>query len=171
MGTLCNDLNDRRQAVEQAVANGISARLHPSEIPANITSSEDGTWESYATPARDARLRAAFIALRGDLARMVSLWLNRDPSIVYDGLDLKRDLLAAYDRQSAACTITYLSSDKHPVALSFDDISHRLFALSFDPYNCVELRWGDDRSDNFGACPDQAANGIGTRWKSRRAMT
>jgi hypothetical protein len=157
MGTLCNDLNDRRQAVEQAVANGISAKLHPSEIPANIYSSDDGTWESYATPARDARLRAAFVALRTDLARMVSLWLNRDPSIVYDGLDLRHDLLAAYDRQSAECTITYLSSDKHPVALSFDDISRRLFAMSFDPYHCVELRWGDDSP----ACPDQAGK---RRW-------
>ena len=33
MGTLCNDLNDRAQAVNQAVANGISARLHPSRDP------------------------------------------------------------------------------------------------------------------------------------------
>ena len=28
-----------------------------------------------------------------------------------------------------------------------------LFALSFDPYSCVELRWGDVRA----SCPDQAA--------------
>jgi hypothetical protein len=152
MGTLCNDLNDRRQAVEQAVANGISAKLHPSEIPANIYSSDDGTWESYATPARDARLRAAFVAFRQELGRMIGMWLNRDPRIAYDGLDLKRDLLDAYDRQSQECAVTYLSSDKHPVTLHFDDIVRRLFAMSFDPYNCVELRWGDDSS----GCPDQA---------------
>ena len=157
MGTLCNDLNDRAQAVSQAVANGIAAKLHPSAIPANIYNSDDGEWESYATPARDARLKAGFVALRRDLARMVQFWLNRDPRIVYDGLDLKRDLLAAYDRQSAACTITYLSSDKRPVPLSFDDISHRLFAMSFDPYHCVELRWGNDST----ACPDQAGK---RRW-------
>jgi hypothetical protein len=88
---------------------------------------------------------------------MIQLWLNRDPRIVYDGLDLKRDLLAAYDRQSAACTITYLSSDKRPVPLSFDDIAHRLFAMSFDPWHCVELRWGDDGT----GCPDQAGK---RRW-------
>jgi hypothetical protein len=152
MGTLCNDLNDRRQAVEQAVANGITAKLHPSEIPANIYSSDDGIWESYATPARDARLRAAFVAFRQELGRMIVLWLNRDPRIAYDGLDLKRDLLEAYDRQSQECAVTYLSSDKHPVTLHFDDIARRLFAMSFDPYNCVELRWGDDGS----GCPDQA---------------
>jgi hypothetical protein len=157
MGTLCNDLNDRAQAVNQAVANGISAKLHPSALPPNIYNSDDTEWESYATPARDARLRAAFVAFRQELGRMVGLWLNRDPRIVYDGLDLKRDLLAAYDRESAACAITFLTSDKHPVTLSFDDIAHRLFAMSFDPYNCVELRWGGDGS----GCPDQAGK---RRW-------
>jgi hypothetical protein len=151
MGTLCNDLNDRAQAVNQAVANGIAAKLHPSAIPANIYSSDDGEWEAYATPARDARLRAAFVAFRQELGKMIGQWLNRDSRVVYDGLDLKRDLLATYDRQSAACTITILSSDKHPVPLSFDDISHRLFDMSFDPYNCVELRWGGDGA----GCPDQ----------------
>jgi hypothetical protein len=157
MGTLCNDLNDRAQAVNQAVANGISAKPHPSAIPANIYSSDDSEWESYATPARDARLKAGFVAFRRELARMIGMWLNRDPRIVYDGLDLRRDLLAAYDRQSAACTITYLSSDKRPVPLRFDDIAHRLFAMSFDPWHCVELRWGDDGT----GCPDQAAK---RRW-------
>jgi hypothetical protein len=157
MGTLCNDLNDRAQAVNQAVANGISAKLHPSSIPANIYSSEDGEWEAYATPARDARLRAAFVAFRRELGKLIGQWLNRDPRVVYDGLDLKRDLLAAYDRESQACTITILSSDKRPIPLSFDDISHRLFAMSFDPYNCVELRWGGDGPNGFSSgCPDQA---------------
>ena len=27
---------------------------------------------------------------------MISLWVNRDPRIVYDGYDLKKDLQAAY---------------------------------------------------------------------------
>ena len=159
MRTLCNDLHDRAQYVDQATANGISAKLHPTSLPANIYSSDDGTWESYATPARDARLRAGFVQLRKDLDEMVRLWINRDPRIVYDGLFLKDDLLKAYDRESASCTITYLASDKrHPVPLSFDDITKRLFAMSFDPYNCVELRWGDfSQEDGGAACPDQAA--------------
>jgi hypothetical protein len=151
MRTLCNDLEDRRQAVGQAIHNGIAAKLHPSVIPQDIYNA-GGDWEAYATPARDVRLRAAFAGFHDELARMIRQWLNRDPDIVYDGTDLKRDLLAAYDEQSRACTITYLSSDKRPVPLSFDDITHRLFAMSFDPYNCVELRWGDDGP----ACPDQS---------------
>jgi hypothetical protein len=154
---LCNDLGDRAQAVNQAVANGISAKLHPSAIPPNIYSSDDGEWEAYATPARDSRLKAGFVGFRRDLARMIGLWLNRDPRIVYDGTDLKSDLLRAYDRHSQACTITYLSSDKRPVRRSFDDMARRLFAMSFDPWHCVELRWGDDSP----ACPDQSGK---RRW-------
>ena len=38
------------------------------------------------------------------------MWVNRDPRIVYDGQFLKTDLLAAYDRESQRCTITYLST-------------------------------------------------------------
>jgi len=157
MRSLCNDLDDRRQAVDQAVQAGVVAKLHPSAIPANIYLSDDNDWESYATPARDTRLRAAFVQFHHDLAGMIQMWINRDPRIVYDGQFLKTDLLNAYDRESRRCTTTYLSSDKHPVALSFDDISHRLFAMSFDPYNCVELRWGDDGA----GCPDQAGK---RRW-------
>jgi hypothetical protein len=162
MQSLCNDLKDRAQYVDQATANGISAKLHPSSNPANIYSSDDNEWESYATPARDARLRAAFVQFHYDLNEMIGLWIARDPRIVYDGLFLKQDLLAAYDRQSAGCTITYLSSDKHPLPLSFDDIGHRLLAMSFDPYHCVELRWGDDHP----SCPDQTAK---RRWYAQEA--
>jgi hypothetical protein len=153
MRTLCNDLEDRRQAVDQAVQAGLAAQNHPGRIPANIYLSDDGDWESYATPARDARMRAAFVAFRRDLGNMIQLWVKRDPRIVYDGLFLKQDLLKTYDAESKRCTTVFLSSDKRPVALSFDDVTHRLFAMSFDPYNCVELRWGADSP----ACPDQAA--------------
>jgi hypothetical protein len=157
MRTLCNDLGDRAQAVNQAVANGIAAKPHPGRLPRNIYLSDDGEWESYATPARDARLRAAFAQLRGDLGRMIGLWLARDARIVHDGLFLKDDLLAAYDAQSQACRITYLTSDKRPVTLSFDDVARRLLSLSFDPYHCEELRWGDVAA----SCNDPAAT---RRW-------
>jgi hypothetical protein len=56
MGTLCNDLNNRAQIVTLAVANGISAKLHPGEIPPNIYNSDDAEWKSYATPTRASGL-------------------------------------------------------------------------------------------------------------------
>ncbi len=150
MKTLCNDLGDRAQYVDQAIAEDYQDKPHPAHLPDNIYGSSNPDWESYATPSRDARMRAAFAAFYKDMKNMIQLWINRDPRIVYDGQFLKQDLLAAYDRDSQACNITYLSSDKHPVPLTFDDIVHRLFAMSFDPYDCIELRWGDNR----GSCTD-----------------
>ena len=157
MKTLCNDLHDRAQYVDMAVAQQVSLKPHPAKLPANIYSSDDGAWESYATPARDARLKAGFAALVRNLREMIALWTARDPRIVYDGNFLKPDLLNVYDAQSQACTVTYLSSDKKPVPMTFDDMVHRLFAMSFDPYMCIELRWGDDSP----ACPDAKAK---RRW-------
>jgi hypothetical protein len=77
------------------------------------------------------------------MAKMIGLWVNRDIRIVYDGQFLKQDLLKAYDAQSNACVINYLSSDMHPVTMTFDGMARHLLAMSFDPYNCEELRWGD----------------------------
>jgi hypothetical protein len=37
--------------------------------------------------------------------------------------------------------------------MSFDDMMHRLFKISFDPYHCVELRWGAE-GDERRSCPD-----------------
>ncbi len=80
--TLCNDLHDRAQYVDMAVAQRVSIKPHPAKLPANIYSSDDGAWESYATPSRDARLKAGFAALVRDLAGMIALWTARDPRIV-----------------------------------------------------------------------------------------
>ncbi|HEY5346589.1 MAG TPA: hypothetical protein VIJ72_00240 [Rhizomicrobium sp.] len=150
MKTLCNDLNDRAQYVNLAISDGMAVREHPARLPDNIYGSDNTEWENYGTPSRDARIKAGFVQFHHDLNEMITLWVNRDERIVYDGNDLKADLAAAYEAQSKACTITYLSSDKHPVAMSFDDMVHRLFAMSFDPYMCVELRWGDVAD----SCPD-----------------
>ncbi len=142
MQTLCNDLKDREQAVEQAAAERMEAKLHPSRLPDDIYNSGDQDWEAYATPARDTRLRAAFAQFYRDLAGMIHLWIKRDPRVVYDGSFLKDDLERTYAEESQACTITYLNSGQHPVTMTFDDIAHRLFRMSFDPYDCIELRWG-----------------------------
>ncbi len=151
---LCHEFTMRAQSVEQATQNGISSKLHPARLPGNIYAAADAEWESYATPKRDARIRAIFAQARKDLAKMLQLWNNRDPRIVYDGLDLKADLESLYDGESKACTITYLNSAKQPVALSFDQMVHRLYAMSFDPYDCVEHRWGAS-GEEAATCPDR----------------
>jgi hypothetical protein len=153
MKTLCNDLNDRAQYVDLAIKDRVSTWPHPARLPDNIYGSDSEEWETYSTPSRDARIKAAAVQFYKDLSEMIDLWIHRDDRIVYDGQFLQRDLQAAYEQQSKACTITYLNSASRPVAMTFDNMMHRLFALSFDPYNCIELRWGA-AGEERESCPD-----------------
>jgi hypothetical protein len=156
MQTLCNDLHDRAQYVDLAVSESFPDKPHPSHLPDNIYGSSDTQWETYSTPSRDARIKAAFAQFHRDMAEMIDLWLHRDPRIVYDGLFLREDLAKSYQKLSDACTITYLSSDKRPVAMTFDDMVHRLFRMSFDPYDCIELRWGAVGNEQNSCTDDEA---------------
>ncbi len=141
------------------MANGISIKPHPGRLPPNIYLAADAEWEAYATPARDARLRAAFVQLRNDfLSRMIGLWLARDSRIVHDGLFLKEDLLRVYDQQSNACRVTYLTSDKRPGDPDLRGYGAAAAGHVLRPYHCEELRWGDAASPS---CNDPAAT---RRW-------
>jgi hypothetical protein len=160
MRTLCNDLHDRAQYVDNAISESINARPHPERLPDNIYQASNQDWEAYSTPSRDARIKAAWAQFYKDLQEMIDLWVKRDPRIVYDGQFLRDDLTKAYQQESNDCTLTYLSSAKRPISLTFDDLMHRLFALSFDPYNCIELRWGAQGPER-DSCPDSSSK---TRW-------
>ena len=160
MKTLCNDLRDRAQYVDLDIKDGISVKNHPDHLPDNIYGSDDMEWEEYSTPSRDARIKTAFVQFYKDLQKMIGLWVRRDPRIVYDGLFLQKDLREAYAAQSTQCAITYLSTGKKPVPMTFDDMMRRLFKMSFDPYHCIELRWGAE-GDEGRSCPD---NKIKLKW-------
>ncbi len=86
---------------------------------------------------------------------MIAMWIRRDPRIVFDGRFLKQDLEQAYDAESKRCTITYLNSAGRPVSMDFDTMTHRLFAMSFDPYQCIERRWGA-QGPEAASCPTDA---------------
>ncbi|MGA9797324.1 MAG: hypothetical protein WBQ17_17500 [Rhizomicrobium sp.] len=150
---MCKEFGDRAQSVDQAIADGTQNKPHPDRLPGNIYASPDGTWESYATPMRDGRIKAIFAQSYRDLSGMLKLWQRRDPRIVYDGLDLQADLRKVYRQETRHCGVTYLSSAKVPVTLNFDDLVHRLYAMSFDPYDCIEHRWGET-GDAAASCPD-----------------
>jgi hypothetical protein len=160
MRTLCNDLNDRAQYVTQALVENIQKKAHPARLPDNIYETGNLEWETYSTPSRDARIKAAFAQFYLDLKQMIELWLVRDPRIVYDGMELKGDLEAAYAEMVPACTVTYLSTQQRPVTLNFENMMNRMFAISFDPYHCVELRWGAS-DDELRSCGDSVAK---RRW-------
>jgi hypothetical protein len=150
--TLCNDFYDRQKFVERAIDAGIDRRPHPQRLPDNIYGSSDTIWETYSTPSRDARLKAAFIAAREDTARLIDRYNKRDPRIRYSGLDLQGDLERTYEAQAERCTVVYWRSDDQKVILRLPELSRRLFALSFSPYDCVERRWGASSAEELASC-------------------
>jgi hypothetical protein len=89
------------------------------------------------------------------------MWINRDERVSYDGLDLKEDLQKAYEAGRSSCTVVYRNSAGKNVTLSFDEVVRRLFKMSFDPYNCIELRWGATSEEELSTCADPSGK---KRW-------
>ena len=59
--------------------------------------------------------------------------------------------------QQPDCRVGYVNSAGATVTLSFDQLVDRVYAMSFDPYHCPELRWGaPDGSPELATCPDDA---------------
>jgi hypothetical protein len=154
MRTLCNDLKDRSLFVNIAINAGIHRKSQPARLPDNIYGTSIWEWELYSTPSRDARIKTAFAAFHEDLGRMIEMWRQRDKRIVYDGLFLDEDLQDMYAEESAACNMTYRNSAGAPVTLDFDQMAKRIFMMSFDPYHCIERRWGATDPAELASCPD-----------------
>jgi surface antigen len=151
----CEDLRYRAEAVDLAIRVGIQNKAQPSRLPTNIYGTE-GEWEEYSTPSRDARLKASFKELRDQVQRFVE-WHNAgDKRVRFQGGSIVQALLKAYDEEAALCTITYLRSNGTPVPLGYEEIRKRLFLLSFDPYHCIERRWGASQPAELATCRDDA---------------
>jgi hypothetical protein len=75
------------------------------------------------------------------------------------GQAYSRQLAAAfldqYQKLNQQLTIRYVNSIGQKVTLSFDDVSRRLFAMSFDPYHSIEYRWGAQGKE-LASSPDDA---------------
>lgn len=153
MRGLCDDLTYRVYAVEEAIAAGIHSKPQPSRLPENIYGTS-GEWETYSTPSRDARLKTSFVELRDEVVRFVGLVEAGSDRVKYDGTDIRADLLRVYDAEVAACSIAYTNSAGQEISLGFDDVHARLFDLSFDPYHCVERRWGASSREELASCRD-----------------
>ncbi|MBI1213549.1 MAG: hypothetical protein GC190_18980 [Alphaproteobacteria bacterium] len=137
----CDDLKYRGEAVDLAIAAKIQLKPQPDRLPQNIYGT-DGEWEEFSTPSRDARLKTSFKELRDQVQRFVEWHAAGDKRIVYQGANLQRDLLQTYDTEAAACSITYARSDGSQMQLGYEEARRRMWALSFDPYHCIERRWG-----------------------------
>jgi len=154
---LCSNTQDRMLAVNEGIKSGIENEDHPEKLPMNIYGTE-GEWESYSTPSRDARLKTGFVTLLTETQRYVQMYQSGDPRIDYPAGNVKalaKDLLATYKKaiQAPNCLFQYTKSDGSIQKLNYEDVVQRLFKLSFDPYNCVELRWGATGSE-LATCHD-----------------
>lgn len=151
----CADLHYRADAVGVAIQTGIQNLPEPERLPPNIYGTE-GAWEVYSTPSRDARLKTAFKELRDQTERFMRMYAAHDPKLVYKGRDLAGDLLRVYDAQAAVCKIGYTTSDGSRIELGYEEARRRLFLMSFDPYQCVEHRWGASDPKELATCKDGA---------------
>lgn len=137
MNSICQDVKDREVAVNVSLIAGLQNQSHPYLLPANIYGT-DGDWETYASPSRDARLKASVRETRKYLAKVINGYLNHHKNIYYEGGDLVRDLREIYQAKVKSCSLTAIQG----VSLDLDFVLQNLFALSFDPYHCALLRWG-----------------------------
>lgn len=151
----CEDIRYRAEAVDIAIKAGIQNKSQPSRLPQNIYGTE-GEWEEFSTPSRDARLKTSFKELRDQVQRFVEWHAAGDRRVRYQGSNLLTDLLAAYDQEAGQCTITYLRSNGTPIQLGYEEVRRRLFLVSFDPYHCVERRWGATQPAELATCRDDA---------------
>jgi hypothetical protein len=152
---LCSTAEDRVDAVQSAITANIHLKTHPERLPVNIYGTS-GEWEEYSTPSRDARFKTSFKELRDKVEKIFIAYQKGDPQIDYSGANIKADMLAAYNQVSQACKINYKKSNGALVTLNLENIRQRLFALSFDPYHCPELRWGASSEQELQSCKDDA---------------
>lgn len=150
---ICTSLKDRVVAVDVGIKAGIDRKDHPERLPQNIYGTE-GEWEAYASPARDARLKVSFMDLLAQSKQLIKRYRAHDPGIIYNGGNLAADLLNVYENESKACQFAYTTSAGQKVNLNVEEARNRLFDLSFDPYHCVELRWGAKSAQELASCSD-----------------
>jgi len=152
---LCQTAQDRVEAVDGAIHSGVQQKAHPLRLPSNIYGT-GGEWEEFSTPSRDARLKTSFVELRQLAEDLLNMYQQHDPRLVYSGSDIKGDMLSSYQQVSNACRVSYKKTNGEYVQLTLDQVRERLFNLSFDPYHCVELRWGASSASELASCADDS---------------
>ncbi|MCI5211934.1 MAG: hypothetical protein D3910_24860, partial [Candidatus Electrothrix sp. ATG2] len=126
--------------------------------PYNIYGTE-GEWEAYSTPGRDARLKAQIREIFNLINDSVRAVAQGDHPYEYQGaaIELVRQFDSIWQESVNSIQVAYGDPLGRIVPLTLGEIMERLFLLSFDPYHCPELRWGDT---DAATCPA----GSSKRW-------
>jgi hypothetical protein len=162
LASIHNELIARVDSVKAAVSNGVPQKPHPADLPYNIYGAT-GDWESFATPGRDARLKAQTREAFNFISLSVAKVAQGNHPYQFNGTvnSLVREYQSIWNTSAAQLQITYRNSAATNVTLTLAIIMDRLFKLSFDPYHCPELRWGDTQATS---CQD---NGEKRNWYER----
>jgi hypothetical protein len=150
---VCDTVQGRVELVDQAIKAGIDNQ--PLEIgPDNIFSAH-GDWENYSTPSRDVNIRVLFKKTLDDLRTSVRALRAGDKTYVYTKplSQLPQELLNVYKEKALSCTVSFTSRAGVKKTLNLEEVRQRMFKISFDPYQCADLRWGDEASGK-ASCPE-----------------
>ena len=151
----CNDLHYRSDAVEVAIAAGIE------NLPQPIASAAQHLRHRWRLGGLfDAVARCAAQGLVQGIARrrpqrFVEMYQRGDdPKLVYKGNDLVGDLIAAYDREAAACKLTYARTDSSQVTLGYERCARRLFLHVVRSLSLRRAPLGRHRCGELATCRD-----------------
>jgi hypothetical protein len=150
---LCMAMKNRANAVQSAIDKHIDQLQHPQQLPLNIYGA-DGDWESYSTPGGDLRVRQQAASLIVDAKNYIVKMNSHDPHFAYQGTNLKEDLIKIYNQVNASCVIAYTNSQGQAVKMGLTTALKRMTKMSFDPYMCVEKRWGATSRAEVRTCAD-----------------
>jgi hypothetical protein len=147
LSAIHNELIARVEAVKAAVFQGVAGKPHPANLPYNIYGAS-GDWESFSTPGRDARLKAQVREVFNFITLSVAAVARGNHAYQFNGTAnmLVREYQSIWNTSSSQLQISYRNSVNADISLTLATIVDRLFKLSFDPYHCPELRWGDTQA-------------------------
>ena len=151
MTVLCGMAQDRIAAIQVASDNKIHLKPHPAQLPQNIFGA-DSEWEAYSSPGRDLRLKQKILSIPELAKTWMKRYLERDPLLLYAGANLKADLISTYNSQVGLCKVTYQNSIGQNMSIPLDTLISRIAKISYDPYDCIELRWGADNQAERSTC-------------------
>jgi len=120
-----------------------------------------GAWEDFATPSRDLRLLIAMDVVRGfpdGVARRPERYAMPEEKSV---ADVKAELESVLASELSARKFSYTRSDGSAWTLALKDVLDRAadLEMSYNPNDCVELRWGaPDKSEEASTCKRHASS-------------
>lgn len=119
----------------------------------------EGPWEDFSTPSRDLRLLIALDVVQGFPARVLR---RKDRYAMPSGTSpekLKSDLEKLLGEELKRRSVSYTRSDGSSFPLTLDDVVARgaAYEMTYNPNDCVELRWGaPPGSDEMSTCKRRA---------------